>query len=751
MVANLLSTGTVLLLSGLAAAAPQLHPAPFSHPRPGPAPGRFSIDFLPAFKALQSAASDVGSTSTLGTSATGTKTSASSSGASSPQRTTVVSTHISTVAATVTATVTKVDTAQHGTASINVSGNTPASTGLATQIKPSPSPYGGPARGSYRGPAFLPPGHSLAPGLPQWQTNGNSPLGTFDAPRLPPWLSGPFEGGQSPWGGRDPYNTNPYDSPPETGVTRKYQFNIAEGTIAPDGVERTALLVNGAFPGPTIEANWGDWIEVEVTNNLPVEGTTIHWHGLLQTATPWMDGIPAVMQCPISPNGGTFTYRFKADLYGTSWWHAHYSAQYAGGILGPMIIYGPHDSSYDVDLGPVLLSDWYHTSYYDLIEQTMAPIAANALPPISQNNLINGKMNYPCANATGLKCTPNAGISKFNVTSGQSYRLRLMNTGSEGIQKFSIDGAKLTVIANDFVPVTPYDVDVVTLAIGQRSDVIFKANGKPTDAVWMRSTLGPSAFVGGCTLNDGISPEAVAAIYYQHANQSAIPTTNSSVPLSEILRCQNDDLSMTQPSYSITPPIVPSTTQVINITYQSNGTTNLFYMNNSTFRANYNDPVLLDAKLGKTDFPAEYNVYNFGSAASVRFVVYNYAFTGAHPMHLHGHNMYVLATGTGTWDGTVVNPGNPQRRDVQLLPNSVSPGGDPGFMVIQFDTGNAGVWPFHCHIAWHVSGGLYINVLEGPDDIKNKMQIPSTMAQTCRDWNGWTDGGHVVPEIDSGL
>ncbi len=28
----------------------------------------------------------------------------------------------------------------------------------------------------------------------------------------------------------------------------------------------------------------------------------------------------------------------------------------------------------------------------------------------------------------------------------------------------------------------------------------------------------------------------------------------------------------------------------------------------------------------------------------------------------------VLAVGSGTWDGTVVNPSNPQRRDVNLLP-----------------------------------------------------------------------------------
>ena len=29
---------------------------------------------------------------------------------------------------------------------------------------------------------------------------------------------------------------------------------------------------------------------------------------------------------------------------------------------------------------------------------------------------------------------------------------------------------------------------------------------------------------------------------------------------------------------------------------------------------------------------------------------------------------YVMAAGTGTWDGTIVNPSNPMRRDVHLLP-----------------------------------------------------------------------------------
>jgi FtsP/CotA-like multicopper oxidase with cupredoxin domain len=97
-------------------------------------------------------------------------------------------------------------------------------------------------------------------------------------------------------------------------------YLLSSGQIAPDGVVRQkAILINGIFPGPTIEANYGDWIEVEVTNAIIDEGITVHWHGMLQKRTPWMDGVPSIQQCPIAP-GRTFTYRFRADQIGTSWW-----------------------------------------------------------------------------------------------------------------------------------------------------------------------------------------------------------------------------------------------------------------------------------------------------------------------------------------------------------------------------------------------------------------------------------------------
>ncbi|KAL8866022.1 MAG: hypothetical protein Q9174_006546, partial [Haloplaca sp. 1 TL-2023] len=78
-------------------------------------------------------------------------------------------------------------------------------------------------------------------------------------------------------------------------VIRPYDLTLARGYIAPDGVNRSVILVNGQFPGvrkafgrfktilnsvqPTLEANWGDTFQITVNNKIsgPVEGTALHW------------------------------------------------------------------------------------------------------------------------------------------------------------------------------------------------------------------------------------------------------------------------------------------------------------------------------------------------------------------------------------------------------------------------------------------------------------------------------------------
>jgi FtsP/CotA-like multicopper oxidase with cupredoxin domain len=544
-------------------------------------------------------------------------------------------------------------------------------------------------------------------GLPQDQTNGNSPLGTLQAPRYYRYngdaagqsnTTTPPSGG-FPWGDRTASGTNPYTSAPVTGVVRSYNFVISRGYLAPDGVELELLLINGQYPGPTIEADWGDTIQVTVTNSIsgPEEGTALHWHGLLQQGTPYEDGIPGITQCPIAP-GQTFTYSFSAGLYGTSWYHSHYSGQYAGGVLGAIVVHGPQNALYDEDLGPVMLSDYFHTDYNTLIEDVMSTDFAK-ITPLSDNNLINGKGFYDCSLVKdGSPCTPNAGLSKFQFNSGESYRLRMINSGAEATQLFSIDNHTMTVIAYDFVPITPYTTNVVSLGVGQRADVVVKATGAPNSVVWMRSTMASM-----CSHTH--QPNGLAIVYYQNANTTAEPTSQG-WPL-DGTQCANDPLSKTIPYTPITPP-QSQTTVNIDLNFEINATGHfLFTMDGSTFRNDYNDPILPLAVAGNDTFPEEWNVYNLGSNTSFTIVVNNET-PLVHPMHIHGHNMYVLNQGPGHWDGTVVNPSNPMRRDtVQLMPGA--------YMAFQIDGDNPGVWPFHCHIAWHVSGGLYVNILVGDE------------------------------------
>ena len=107
-----------------------------------------------------------------------------------------------------------------------------------------------------------------AAALSQQQTNGDSVWGTLQAPQFPEFLtSNPLPDGY-PWGTKTANNSNPYTEAPNTGVTRHYQFTLSRAQMAPDGYQKNVILINGQFPGPMIEANWGDYIEGRRSRNM---------------------------------------------------------------------------------------------------------------------------------------------------------------------------------------------------------------------------------------------------------------------------------------------------------------------------------------------------------------------------------------------------------------------------------------------------------------------------------------------------
>ncbi|EEC66776.1 hypothetical protein OsI_33164 [Oryza sativa Indica Group] len=75
----------------------------------------------------------------------------------------------------------------------------------------------------------------------------------------------------------------------------------------------------------------------------------------------------------------------------------------------------------------------------------------------------------------------------------------------------------------------------------------------------------------------------------------------------------------------------------------------------------------------------------------------------SNPMHLHGHDVFLLAQGIGIYDAArdegKFNLVNPPRKNTVLVPNL-------GWAAVRFVADNPGAWLMHCHFEFHLSMGM---------------------------------------------
>jgi iron transport multicopper oxidase len=83
--------------------------------------------------------------------------------------------------------------------------------------------------------------------------------------------------------------------------TITYNWEVDWVSVSPDGYVRPAVGINGQWPCPSINADFGDRVIVNVKNGLHNETTSIHFHGIYQHGSNQMDGPAMVTQCPIPP------------------------------------------------------------------------------------------------------------------------------------------------------------------------------------------------------------------------------------------------------------------------------------------------------------------------------------------------------------------------------------------------------------------------------------------------------------------
>ena len=103
---------------------------------------------------------------------------------------------------------------------------------------------------------------------------GESPSSTSRGPPDPECTNGPST--RHCWGGGYSVETDFDVEWPETGHVVEYSLEISNTTMAPDGIERLVMAVNGQFPGPTIQASMS--ISSLISRSYVVNEISLGWH-----------------------------------------------------------------------------------------------------------------------------------------------------------------------------------------------------------------------------------------------------------------------------------------------------------------------------------------------------------------------------------------------------------------------------------------------------------------------------------------
>ncbi|KAJ3064087.1 hypothetical protein HDU99_004587 [Rhizoclosmatium hyalinum] len=331
-------------------------------------------------------------------------------------------------------------------------------------------------------------------------------------------------------------------------ATKFFTLDLAYSRQSPDGFAMDMMLANGQIDYPIV-VNRGDDVVVTVFNNLNVS-TAIHWHGMFQKGTPWMDGAGMVTQCPIQP-GDVYIYEFNVgDQVGTYWWHAHFKSQYINGLRGPFIIKDPRDPylrQYDYDL-TVTLTDFFHNgSDYLLNNIFYNANNTNADEPVPESGLIGGVGRYDCSitQSKNKNCKNNNPLKQYTVTPGKRYRIRLINTAAQAHYTFSIDGHNLTVIEQDGVYTDPTVVNEISIHTAQRYSFILTANAAASN-YWIRAVMFDTWTPTPTNLN-GLNMDVRAILSYSTV-KAATPITRKQaavVPLVPYLLGELNGLKQT--------------------------------------------------------------------------------------------------------------------------------------------------------------------------------------------------------------
>jgi FtsP/CotA-like multicopper oxidase with cupredoxin domain len=183
-------------------------------------------------------------------------------------------------------------------------------------------------------------------------------------------------------------------------------------------------------------------------------------------------------------------------------------------------------------------------------------------------------------------------------------------------------------------------------------------------------------------------------------------------------------------------------------------------LNSTSMVMDWKNPTLAQVMNGTTDFETENAVIELSEPNKWVYFVIETGLGVPHPIHLHGHDYFILAQGTGAYSSSVtLNTNNPPRRDTAILPGN-------GYLVMAWETDNPGVWLCHCHIGkfndswdishlakhsigWHASEGFALQFVERASEIPD-ITTSSYVSDVCDSWTSFQNE-YSIEQEDSGI
>lgn len=526
------------------------------------------------------------------------------------------------------------------------------------------------------------------------------------------------------------------NTPPRT---VRYDLYVKDTTVLFGKKPKRAIAVNGQIPMPTLVFTEGDTAEIYVHNEMD-EPTSLHWHGLFLPNKE--DGVAYLTQMPIPPHS-THVYRFPIVQYGTHWYHSHFELQEQIGMYGMFIMNKRNE--WDIPTIPLVISEWAdmkpqeinrslhnETDWFAIQKGTTQSYAEAIKNGNLKTKLTNewkrmNAMDVSDVHYDNFLINGKNQLIAPTFKSGDKVRLRIANGGASDYFWLSYAGGKMTVVANDGNDVEPVEVDRLIIAVSETYDVVvtipenksYEFLVTPEDR-----TNSASLWLGK---GDKVYATKLPKLKYFAGMQMMNDMMDMKGNMVEMdgMKMQNQEMDMNTVMYPEISGAEESGKKNNHGKMNGNDMHGMQMPNNNSMQgmnmANESADIITlnygmlrssekttlpegPLKVLKFDLTGNMNRYVWSmdnktisesdkilirQGENVRIILYNNSMM-RHPMHLHGHDFRVL-NGQGDYA--------PLKNVLDIMPMERD--------TIEFAANESGGdWFFHCHILYHMMGGM---------------------------------------------